>query len=165
MLMIDTPHLFWFWVGALTLSNIFLLPLGLSGIKIFAKCVELRKGLLLPIVILISVVGTYGINNSITDVYWMLGFGTFGYVLKMYGFQMGPVILGVILGPIMEDNYRRAMQDVQHSVPLFFWEFIRSPLTLGLIILTIVMIGSQAGWWDKIKKSLFKTKSVKAEKS
>jgi len=57
------------------------------------------------------------------------------------------------------------MQDVQHSVPLFFWEFIRSPLTLALIILTITMIGSQAGWWDKIKKSLFKTKSIQAEKS
>jgi len=165
MLMIDTPHLFWFWVGALTLANILLLPLGLTGIRIFAKLVEIRKGLLLPIIILISVVGTYGINNSITDVYWMMGFGTFGYILKMYGFQMGPVILGVILGPIMEDNYRRAMQDVQHSIPLFFWKFVSSPLTLALIILTITMIGSQAGWWDKIKKSLFKTKSVQSEKS
>jgi putative tricarboxylic transport membrane protein len=165
MLMIDTPHLFWFWVGALTLANTFLLPLGLTGIRIFAKCVEIRKGLLLPIIILISVVGTYGINNSITDVYWMMGFGAFGYILKMYGYQMGPVILGVILGPIMEDNYRRAMQDVQHSIPLFFWEFVRNPLTLGLIIVTVVMIGSQAGWWDKLKKAFFKKVSVQADKS
>jgi putative tricarboxylic transport membrane protein len=156
MLMIDTPHLFWFWVGALTLANTFLLPLGLTGIKIFAKCVEIRKGLLLPIIIIISVVGTYGINNSITDVYWMMGFGAFGYILKMYGYQMGPVILGVILGPIMEDNYRRAMQDVQHNVPLFFWEFLRNPLTLLLIIVTIVMVGSQADWWERLKTSLFK---------
>jgi putative tricarboxylic transport membrane protein len=165
MLMIDTPHLFWFWVGALTLANTFLLPLGLTGIKIFAKLVEIRKGLLLPIIIIISVVGTYGINNSITDVYWMMGFGAFGYILKMYGYQMGPVILGVILGPIMEDNYRRAMQDVQHSIPLFFWKFVSSPLTLALIIVTVVMIGSQAGWWDKLKKALFKTVSVQADKS
>jgi len=49
------------------------------------------------------------------------------------------------------------MQDVQHNVLLFFWEFIRNPLTLALIIVTIVMIGSQAGWWDRFKKSLFKT--------
>jgi putative tricarboxylic transport membrane protein len=164
MLMIDTPHLFWFWVGALTLANIFLLPLGLTGIKIFAKCVEIRKGLLLPIIIIISIVGTYGINNSIYDVYWMLGFGAFGYLLKMYGFQTGPVILGVILGPIMEDNYRRMMQDVHQSIPMFFWEFIGHPLTLGLVILTLVMLGSQADWWDKIKKSLSKTKSAQVEK-
>ena len=121
MLMIDTPHLFWFWVGALTLANTFLLPLGLSGIKLFAKVVELRKGLLLPIIIIISVVGTYAIQNSLYDVYWMLGFGIFGYILKMYGFQMGPVILGVILGPIMEDGFRRTMQDVQNSAPMFLW--------------------------------------------
>jgi len=165
MLMIDTPHLFWFWVGVLTLSNIFLLPLGLSGIWLFAKCVEIRKGLLLPIIVIISVVGTYGINNSIYDVYWMLGFGAFGYLLKMYGFQPGPVILGVILGPIMEDGYRRAMQDVQHSVPQFFWEFVSNPLTLALILITVMMVGSQAGWWDKLKKILAERKSIQAGKA
>ena len=53
----------------------------------------------LPIIIMISVVGTYAINNSLTDVYWMLGFGIFGYILKMYGFQMGPVILGSSSAP------------------------------------------------------------------
>jgi putative tricarboxylic transport membrane protein len=78
---------------------------------------------------------------------------------------MGPVILGVILGPIMEDNYRRAMQDVQHSIPLFFWEFVSNPLTLALIIVTVVMVGSQAGWWDKLKKAFFKKVSVQADKS
>ncbi len=165
MLMIDTPHLFWFWVGALTLANIFLLPLGLSGIKIFAKCVEIRKGLLLPIIIIISVVGTYGINNSITDVYWMLGFGAFGYILKMYGFQVGPVILGVILGPIMEDGYRRAMQDVLNSGPQFLLQFLVNPLTLALVILTLVMIGGQGDWWGKIKQGLSKTKQDHSEES
>jgi putative tricarboxylic transport membrane protein len=156
MLMIDTPHLFWFWLGALTLANTVLLPLGLSGIKLFAKCVEVRKGLLLPIIIIISTVGTYAIQNSLYDVYWMLGFGVFGYVLKMYGFQMGPVILGVILGPIMEDGFRRAMQDVQDSVPLFFWGFASSPLSLILIAITIAMLGSQYHWWDRIKKAVLK---------
>jgi putative tricarboxylic transport membrane protein len=73
----------------------------------------------------------------------------------MHGFQTGPVILGVILGPIMEDGYPRAMQDVQHSIPLFFWEFIRNPLTLALVILTLVMIGSQRNWWGKIREAVF----------
>jgi putative tricarboxylic transport membrane protein len=158
MLMIDTPHLFWFWVGALTLANTALLPLGLSGIRLFAKVVEVRKGLLLPIIIIISVVGTYAIQNSLYDVYWMLGFGIFGYILKMYGFQMGPVILGVILGPIMEDGFRRTMQDVQNSAPMFLWSFISHPLTVVLIAITIAMLGSQYRWWDRIKVSFFQKK-------
>jgi putative tricarboxylic transport membrane protein len=97
------------------------------GIKIFAKLVEIRKGLLLPIIIIISVVGTYAINNSITDVYWMLGFGIFGYILKMYGFQMGPVVLGIILGPLMEENYRRAMMDQHNNVIGFFFQREKPP--------------------------------------
>jgi putative tricarboxylic transport membrane protein len=156
MLMIDTPHLFWFWVGALTLANTFLLPLGLTGIKIFAKCVEVRKGLLLPIIIIISTVGTYAIQNSLSDVYWMLGFGTFGYVLKMYGFQMGPVILGVILGPIMEEGFRRTMQDSLDSIPAALWGFASHPLSVVLIAITVAMLGSQYNWWERIKKALAK---------
>jgi putative tricarboxylic transport membrane protein len=160
MLMIETPHLFWFSVGCMLLANVFLLIFGLTGIRAFAKMVELRKALLLPIIIVISIVGAYAINNSIYDVYWMLGFGIFGYFLKLYGFQMGPVILGVILGPIMETGYRQAMQDVQNNALLFLWQFLCNPLTLGLVIVTLVMIGGQGGWWEKIKKSLFKAKSV-----
>jgi putative tricarboxylic transport membrane protein len=90
----------------------------------------------------------------VSIIYRLVGFGAFGYVLKMYGFQVGPVILG----PIMEDNYRRAMQDVQHSVPLFFSKFISNPLMLALIIIAIAMVGGQVGWWDKIRNSLFRTK-------
>jgi putative tricarboxylic transport membrane protein len=151
MLMVDTPHLFWFWVGALTLANIFLLIFGLSGVRIFAKLVEIRKGLLLPIIIMISVIGTYAINNSITDVYWMLGFGIFGYILKMYGFQMGPIILGMILGPLMEDNYRRAMMDVHHNIPGFFWEMIRHPLSLTLLLANIFSVVGQTQTWSRIR--------------
>ena len=98
MLMIETPHLFWFTVGSLVLANIFLLIFGLTGIKIFAKVVETPKPVLLPLIIVLSAVGAYAINNNIVDVYWMLGFGVFGYFMKMYGFEVGPIILGLILG-------------------------------------------------------------------
>ncbi len=77
MLMIETPHLFWFTVGNLVLANIFMLIFGLTGIRIFAKLVEVPKGILNPIIIILSVVGTYSIQNSVMDVYWMLGFGIF----------------------------------------------------------------------------------------
>ncbi len=59
---------------------------------------EIPKPILLPLILILSAVGAYAINNSISDVYWMLGFGIFGYFLKMYGFQVGPVILGMISG-------------------------------------------------------------------
>jgi putative tricarboxylic transport membrane protein len=158
MLMVDTPHLFWFWVGALTIANIFLLIFGLMGIRIFAKLVEIRKGLLLPIIIIISVVGTYAINNSITDVYWMLGFGIFGYILKMYGFQMGPVVLGIILGPLMEENYRRAMMDQHNNIIGFFFQLARNPLSLVLTLGIIYTILGQTQFWSRLKGKVWKPK-------
>lgn len=158
MLMVDTPHLFWFWVGALTLANVFLLIFGLMGIKIFAKLVEIHKGLLLPIIIIISVVGTYAINNSLTDVYWMLGFGIFGYILKMYGFQMGPVVLGIILGPLMEENYRRAMMDQHNNVIGFFFQLVRNPLSLILTLGIIYTILGQTQFWSRLKGKVWESK-------
>jgi putative tricarboxylic transport membrane protein len=157
MLMVDTPHLFWFWVGALTLANIFLLIFGLMGIKIFAKLVEIHKGLLLPIII-ISVVGTYAINNSLTDVYWMLGFGIFGYILKMYGFQMGPVVLGIILGPLMEENYRRAMMDQHNNIVGFLFQLVRNPLSLVLTLGIIYTILGQTQFWSRMREKIWRPK-------
>ncbi|HLT01223.1 MAG TPA: tripartite tricarboxylate transporter permease, partial [Geminicoccaceae bacterium] len=99
MLMIETPHLFWFTVGNMVLANLFLLVLGLTGVRVFAKIVECPRAILIPLIVVLAVVGAYAVQNSIADVYWMLAFGILGYFLKMYGFEMGPIILGVILGP------------------------------------------------------------------
>lgn len=151
MLMVETPHIFWFTVGNLTLANIFLLFFGLTGVRIFAKLVEVRKGLLLPIIIVISVVGTFAIENNVAHVYWMLGFGIFGYFLKIYGFQVGPVVLGIILGPLMESGFRRAMMDVQHSVPGFFWQLVANPLSLILTAGVLAIIIGQTQVLAKMK--------------
>jgi putative tricarboxylic transport membrane protein len=151
MLMIETPHLFWYLTGCMLLANVFLLIFGLSGIKIFAKIVEVRKGLLLPIIIMISVIGTYAINNSIYDVYWMLGFGMFGYFMKMYGFQTGPVILGVILGPLMETGYRQAMADQHNSIVGFIAQLFVNPLSLVLTLSIVFMVLGQTQFWAKVR--------------
>jgi putative tricarboxylic transport membrane protein len=160
MLMIDTPHLFWFTVGNLFLANIFTLLFGLSGIKLFAKLVEVKKGILLPIIIVLSAIGSYSIQNSITDVYWMLGFGILGYFLKTYGFKVGPVILGVILGPLMDVNYRRAVMSERNSLPDFFLSLVSHPISLVLTIAVVFMIISQTPIWrnflEKLKMRLKK---------
>jgi putative tricarboxylic transport membrane protein len=129
--------------------------LGLSGIKLFAKVVELPKGLLLPIIIIISVVGTYAINNSLSDVYWMLAFGIFGYVLKMYGFQMGPVILGIILGPLMEDGYRRAMMDQHNNLFGFMAQLVIHPVSLALTLGNVFTVLGQTQFWGRLKAKLW----------
>jgi putative tricarboxylic transport membrane protein len=147
MLMIETPHLFWFTVGNLVLANIFLLIFGLTGIRIFAKMVELPKGILVPAIIVLSVVGTYAIKNSLMDVYWMLGFGIFGYFLKMYGYQVGPIILGVILGPLMDESYRQAIISCRNDFGIFMLDLVTNPLSLVLTVAVIFMMINQTRLW------------------
>ena len=150
MLMIETPHLFWFTVGALVLANIFLLVFGLTGIRIFAKMVELPKGIMIPAIIVLSVVGTYAIKNSLMDVYWMLGFGIFGYFLKMYGYQVGPIILGVILGPLMDESYRQAIMSSKNDMGIFLLDLVTNPISLVLTITVIFMLINQTKLWPLI---------------
>ena len=151
MLMIETPHLFWFIVGSLTLANLFLLVFGLTGIKIFAKIVETPKPILLPLILVLSAVGAYAINNNPVDVYWMLAFGVLGYFLKMYGFQVGPVILGIILGPLMDKSYRQAMLSAEENVGQFVGEFFTAPLSLVILSLLTLTIVSQTRWWQRLR--------------
>ena len=88
-------------------------------------------------------VGTYSIQNSMNDVYWMLGLGVCGYFLKRYGFQIGPVILGCILGPIIDMNFRRAILSVQGSPSGLAIDFVSNPITLVLTIATLALLVSQ----------------------
>ncbi len=149
LLMIETPHLFWFLVGSLTLANVFLLIFGLTGIRLFAKIVEIPKPILMPLILILSSVGAYAINNNPVDVYWMLGFGVIGYFLKMYGFPVGPVILGLILGPLMDRSYRQAMIGAQDNVLVFLGEFFTSPLSATIVFLLALTLLSQTPLWRR----------------
>jgi putative tricarboxylic transport membrane protein len=145
MLMIETPHLFWFTVGNLTLANCFLLIFGLTGIRLFAKVAEAPRAVLVPVILVLSVVGTYAIQNSATDVLWMLGFGVFGYFLKSYGYEVGPIVLGMILGPLMDASYRRAMISAADDPVEFLAGFGESWISAGLAAFCLALVG-HAAW-------------------
>ena len=150
MMLIETPHLFWFTVGNLALSCIFLGIFGFMGIKLFAKIVEIPKAALLPMIVVLSAVGSYAIENNPVHIYWMLGFGVAGYFLKMYGFQVGPIILGIILGPLLDTNYRRAMISAGESPTQFLSEFFTSPLSFVLVVMLALTVLSQTRYWGRI---------------
>ncbi len=151
MLMIDKPDMFWFIVGALVTANAFMLMFGLTGIRLFTKIVEIPRAILIPMIMLLSVVGAYAVNNSITDVYWMLGFGVFGYFMRHYGYPLGPVILGVILSRLLDDNWRRAIISERESLGRFFEGVVTSPLSLVLFLAVVFIFISQTPLLGLIK--------------
>jgi putative tricarboxylic transport membrane protein len=150
MLMVDKPDMFWFIVSSLALANVFMLIFGLTGIKAFVKIVEMPRSVLLPVILLLSIVGAYAVSNSLTDVYWMLGFGVFGYFMKLYGYPLGPVILGVILSRLLDDNWRRAIISDQESLWLLLKGTLMSPLSLVLFLSVVLIFVSKTPLWGMI---------------
>ena len=155
MLMVEQPNMFWFIVGALVMANVFMLIFGLTGIKLFTKIVAMPRPVLIPLIMLLSIVGAYAVNNSITDVYWMLGFGIFGYMMRHYGYPLGPVILGVILSRLLDDNWRRAIISERGDLGRFFGGLFSSPLSTVLFLAVIAIFVSQTPIWRWIKTKLF----------
>lgn len=154
MLMIDKPDMFWFIVGALMTANFFMLIFGLTGIRVFTKIVEMPRVVLIPLILLLSIVGAFAVNNSITDVYWMLGFGVLGYFMRHYDYPLGPVILGVILSRLLDDNWRRAIISEREDLRQFLYGVVTSPLSLVLFIAVIMIFVSQTPLWSGMKARL-----------
>lgn len=152
MLLIEQPNMFWFIVSSLVLANTFVLIFGLTGIKAFMKVVETPRTVLLPAILLLSIVGAYAVNNSPYDVYWMLGFGVFGYFMKLYGYPLSPVILGVILSRLIDDNWRRAIISDLESPVRLFKGILTSPLSLVLFTIIVLVFVSKTPLWRMITK-------------
>ena len=159
MLMVDKPEMFWFIVGSLLVANVFMLFFGLTGIKLFTKIVEIPRAFLIPLIMLLSIVGAYAVNNSVTDVYWMLGFGVVGYFMRQYNYPLGPVILGVILSRLLDENWRRAIISEREDLGRFFGGLFSSPLSIVLFSAVVLIFLSQTPVFKWIK-SLWARKEV-----
>lgn len=160
LLMTQQPDLFFVIVTLLVLANLFLLPFGLTGIRVFAKFVEIPKGRLMPIIVILSVTGSFAINNMLSDVFWMVGFGLFGYILKKYGYPIAPVVLGIILGNLIETNMRRSFVTFGGIGGSLASIFTR-PITFILFAMLVFIMLSQSNWWKNISTRMRASVSAK----
>lgn len=122
----------------LLVSNIFMFILQHTVmIRFFKWALRIPKTILLPLIMLMSIAGTYNIRYSINDLWVMVIFTVLGYLLLNTGFPLTPMILGLILGPIMERSLRTAMMASGGSVVPFFTR----PFSLALVVLTVASLG------------------------
>jgi len=125
------------FIGML-IANILILILGIYGSRIFTKVLLIPKAILAPIIIMLCAVGSYSLGNNYFDVIVMLLFGIIGYFMIKNGFPASPLILGLILGPIMESNFRRSLVTSQGDFSIF----ITRPITAVLLILAFITLFS-----------------------
>lgn len=119
----------------LLISNVFMLLLGLFTSKYFAKILKLSPKVLVPLIIMFCCVGAYSTSNSTFAIGVVLVMGIIGFLLRKGSIPIPPVLLGLLLGPIIETNYRRAIALSQGSLSIFF----TSPISCIIIMVSLIM--------------------------
>ena len=122
--------------AGIIVAILLLLVIAFVGMKFFVKALSIKKMYLAPIIILLSVVGSFAINNNIFDVWVMLVFGFLGYFFNKFKYPQSPLIIALILGPMAEREFRRALVLSNGSYDIFY----TSPIFLLFITMSIISI-------------------------
>jgi putative tricarboxylic transport membrane protein len=105
----DRPDVFWGVIGSFYLGNMMLLILNLPLVGIFARFVRITPRYLIPVILVLCIIGAYGDNGSLFDVWVMLGAGVAGYGMRKYDYEPAPLVVGLVLGSFMERSLRQTL--------------------------------------------------------
>jgi putative tricarboxylic transport membrane protein len=137
--MVEQPRLFWGVIASMWVGNLFLLVLNLPLIGLWVRLLSIPYHLLYPIILVFTAVGVLSLSNAPFDVHLMAVFGVLGYLLVKLDCEPAPLLLGYILGPMMEEYLRRAMA-LSRGDPMIFLERPISAAMLALAVLAMVSV-------------------------
>ncbi|WP_438454804.1 tripartite tricarboxylate transporter permease [Vreelandella venusta] len=135
-LILDHPDLVYSMFIAMAIASVFMLLIGVVLMKAFLRLLNVPKYIVVPVVLACCAIGTYTLNNRLSDLYLLACIGAVGYLLKKLDYPLAPLVLGVVLGPIAETNLRRAFQ-TSADWTLFFTRPI-SALLLTLAVASVI---------------------------
>ena len=127
-------------------SNAFLLIAGILATPLFVYVLRVPKVYLIPTVLLLCSIGTFALQASVFDLMVMLGFGFVGILLRAASYPLAPVVIGIILGPLLENNLRRSLLISQDG----YWIFLDRPVSALLLGINILLIAG--AFWFAIRK-------------
>src|SRR5690606_34546211 len=132
----EQPALFWGIIASMWIGNILLVLLNLPLIGLWVKMLTIPYRILFPAIVLFACIGCYSINQNIFDVYAIAVFGLLGYLLIRFGCEPAPLLLGFVLGPLLEEHLRRAMI-ISRGDPTVF---ITRPISATLLALALIAV-------------------------
>jgi putative tricarboxylic transport membrane protein len=130
------PDVFWGFIASMYLGNAMLLLLNLPLIGLWVQILRIPYRVLFPLILLFTIIGSYSTNNSIFDIQLMLVFGVLGYVLKKLGFELTPLVMAFVLGPMLEQAFRQSLIISRGS----FDVFLIRPISLAFLVLAIFVV-------------------------
>ncbi|MEJ0068974.1 MAG: tripartite tricarboxylate transporter permease, partial [Pseudomonadota bacterium] len=151
LLMVQRPDLFWGVVCSMYIGNIMLLILNLPLVGLWVKLLRVPDVVLYPLIMLFCVIGVYATSGSIFDIYLMIGFGIFAHVLRSFGYEPAPLVLGYVLGPLLEINLRKALIISDGD-----WTFlVTRPISATFLALVVaVLLSALVPHWKAHRRAL-----------
>ncbi|WP_420548744.1 tripartite tricarboxylate transporter permease [Curvivirga sp.] len=134
-LMVDNPSIFWSVIISMYIGNVVLLILNLPLIPYIAKLLTLPRNYLIPFILFFTMIGAYIGQNNATELLLLIGLGLGATVLRFADFPLPPLLIGFILGGMLEDNFARAV-NISDSMAFMY----ERPMTLGLLVIGILLI-------------------------
>jgi putative tricarboxylic transport membrane protein len=151
MLISKYPELFWGTIMSMYLGNAMLLVLNLPLIGIWVKVLKVPYPILFPLILLFCLVGVFSLNYSKVEVALMIGFGVFGYLARKFQYEMAPLVLALVIGPMMENSLRLSLVISQGS-PMIFLE---KPIAAVFIFVSLALLISPfIPWIGRRRKTL-----------
>jgi putative tricarboxylic transport membrane protein len=136
LLMTQNPGLFWGIVASMYIGNLMLLVLNLPLIGLWVQVLKVPYKILFPLILLFCLIGVYSIGNNVFDLYVMIGFGVLGYLMRKFGYEPAPLVLAFVLGPLMENNLRKALILSDGSFEIF----VERPISLTCLVLALAIL-------------------------
>lgn len=137
LLMVQQPTFAWTLIASMYLGNVMLVALCIFAIPVFVAMLRVPYRILAPLVVLLSVVGTYAVHGSIVETWMMLVAGVAGYFMKRFGFSPAALVVALVLGPLAEDTLRQTLTISRGS----FMIFLQRPVALTLALVTVGLMG------------------------
>lgn len=135
-LIAEHPDIFWGLVASFIIGNILLVIWHIPFIRIWVRLLTIPFHLLYPAVLVMICMGVYSIHSSATDVLLLLAFGIIGYAMRLLGFQPAPLLVGLVLGPLMEEHLRRSLIVSRGD----FMIFLEKPISAAVLALAVLVL-------------------------
>lgn len=136
LLFTSNSALVWALIASLYLGNIMLLVLNLPLVGLWARLLLIPRPLLYGGILVLSMLGVYSLNNSVFDLWLLLGIGLLGFAMRQFEYPVAPLVVGLILGPMAEEQFRRAYAIAQGDMSVF----VTHPISAGLLVLAIACV-------------------------
>jgi TctA family transporter len=130
------PDLFWGMTASMWIGNLMLLVINLPLIGMWVSLLKIPYRMLFPCILAFCLIGIYTVNNSVTDMWTTIFFAVLGYLVYKFECEPAPLVLGFVLGPLMEENLRRAMT-LSRGDPTIF---VTRPLSLALLLMALGVV-------------------------